>query len=204
MAEHVWTVICQTAIVDRRSERVSIINAANQLTVNTVTQADLDRALADGKAGFVIPVEFDLVTSWCRSDPNVPERPNARVVLVEPQGGAIMEAPLDIDMEDFPAATTVRHITEFPFSGVGRYWYAIELQVGGSKEEPEWRQLARHPMEAKFGVRPSLPTAPEQPSSPPQPAEPSSGSPPAPARPSPRRASPKPRRRGSSPRRGRK
>jgi hypothetical protein len=63
MINHVWSVLCETSLLDQDSKLISLINCLEQITISE--ESAPDKAL---------PLVVNLVSAWVRSDLNTPSR----------------------------------------------------------------------------------------------------------------------------------
>jgi hypothetical protein len=137
MIEHVWTVVCSRAVVDRFSNNVSIQNVIEQFSVR-----------AEPKPGALIPVPFEVMTLWARSDFSVPASGTERLTLYSPSGVKIGERVSSLDL----TGNVRRYRTRTTFDGLpagepGRYVFQVELQ---EENKDEWYGVATVPLEVIF------------------------------------------------------
>ena len=138
---HIWSVFCRTALTDKDSNAVSLLECIDAIT-----------------AGFKgeepppdIPVNSTLVTFWRRSDPNGPERGRVRILLEGPDGKPIREVPYQVDLSEHPSGRVTVGILGLPYRGDGVYEFVVSL------EDPETgapREVARLPVPVKVEHEP--------------------------------------------------
>jgi len=126
MAQHVWSVICARSIIDSDSNNISLIDVLEQLTVGP---------LPEEPGTLVIPVNFEVVTLWSRSN-HQGGRWRSRLVMITPQGTNHASAPMDVDLTRFERVRNRARTMGLQYEGPGRYEFRIELQ-----EDGEWRQV---------------------------------------------------------------
>jgi hypothetical protein len=137
MIDHVWTVVCSRAIVDRSSNNVSIQNVLEQFSVR-----------AEPKPDALIAVPFEVMTLWARSDFSVPASGSERLTLYSPSGVKIGERVFALDlMGNVRRYRTRASFNGLPASEPGRYAFRVELQEG---DDDEWRAVAAVPLEVIF------------------------------------------------------
>jgi hypothetical protein len=193
MAEHVWSILCASSIIDRETQAVSLLNIVEVLTI-TEPAAMLKQAL-ETKAAF--QVQMELWSQWVRSDYATPETAMMRCSLVAPDEH-FPPQPFPVSLEETTTAHTKLRVSLFPFRGAGVYVWIVEKRVGDLNN---WEVVAQVPFEMTVNLEESpipSPSAPEPLSAPTPAAPPGSSSQPGPSRPSRRRASQAPRQRGSS------
>lgn len=132
MVDHVWSVLCGQAIVDERSNNVSLINVLETVTfVGPAPPADGDVRL---------PFEAELVSVWTRSDPDIAAYGQAKLLIQTPSGKQ-REGPLvEIDLSDQLVFKTIG-VVALPFSELGLYYFIVQLQ-----HKDEWVQVSKIPL----------------------------------------------------------
>ena len=137
MIDHVWTVLCSRAVIDKDSNNASLETA---LEIVTVMGAPLPQAM--------LPIPFDVMTAWIRADPDIPCRGKMRLVFVLPSGetfGSPIEAEIDLTGNERHRQKV--HFPGLPVAEAGRHIARVELQNEG---ESEWHQVAAVPLTIIF------------------------------------------------------
>lgn len=136
MIGHAWTVFCLQAIIDQRTNTVTLVNAIEQLNV----PADL----SPGDKGPMC----EIATLWYRTDPDVPAKGKAQFRILGPNGEETTLYELEIDLSEYERLRSVRGIqVEAPMLD-GRYFIRVYLW---NEELEAWEQVAAVPI--KVGVR---------------------------------------------------
>lgn len=133
MIDHVWTVVCSRAVIDRESNNVSLQNVLEQVTIATEPMPKT-----------LMPLPFDVVTLWARADPDQPCSGRMRLTLVFPSGGTF-EAPLEAEID---LSKVERNRQRFRFPGLpmaesGRHIFRVELI---QNDQLDWHQVASVPL----------------------------------------------------------
>lgn len=136
MIDHVWTVVCSRAVIDRDSNNVSLQNVIEQFTITEEPRPEA-----------VIPIRMDVVTLWARADLDVPDRGRMRLTLRSPSGVEVRQAELEIDLTEFKRHRARARFERMPASEPGRHVFQVELQ---NDEEGQWLQVAAIPVEVIF------------------------------------------------------
>lgn len=136
MIDHVWTVVCSQAIVDRDSNNVSLQNVIEQITIADVPKPD-----------GIIPLGLQVMTLWARSDFDVPSRGQARLTLLLPSGKSAKEFESILDLSEARRLRTGLRVEGFPASESGRYSFRVEFRNEG---EELWHLGATVPIEVVF------------------------------------------------------
>lgn len=136
MLDHIWTVLCSRAMVDKYTNTVSLEGVIEQMTVR-----------GQPVPGTATPANLDAMTLWARRDPNIPTQARARLSVISPSGKTLGATEYDVHLEE-----TERHrqritFPAFPLETAGRYVFRVEVQpdVGG-----EWLECASVPLSVAF------------------------------------------------------
>jgi len=137
MIDHVWTVVCSQAVIDRDTNNVSLHNVAEQITIQ-------DRPDPDASA--LIPLE--VVTLWARSDLSIPSRGQGRFTFVSPSGKTKVGPTLfDIDLSEYRRYRTRTRLRVLPVGEPGRYIFRVDYK---DENGQRWRKVAAVPLEVTF------------------------------------------------------
>ena len=69
----IWAVLCQSAVIDKDTNNVSLLNVIEEVKVPAKPPAELTAT----DLNLISPATFELVTLWTRSDPGAEERGRA-------------------------------------------------------------------------------------------------------------------------------
>jgi len=145
MIDHVWTVVCSRAVIDRESNNVSLQNIIDQINIRGEPIPDS-----------VVAVQVEVVTSWVRADFDVPSQATTRLTFLSPSGNVLGSFESDIDLSEYERFRARAKFEGLPMPEPGRYAFRMELKnIGGS----EWHEVATIPLKIVFG---SPETEPEQ------------------------------------------
>jgi hypothetical protein len=136
MIDHVWTVVCSRAVIDRESNNVSLENVLEQLTIST-----------GPKPGGLLPIRIDVMTLWVRSDFNVPATGTGRVTFVSPSGAESELLEFPINLEEHQRFRSRARYQALPLAESGRYSFRVDLRVDGAEE---WQTVSVVPLEVNF------------------------------------------------------
>jgi hypothetical protein len=136
MIDHIWSILCSNSIIDIETNNVSILNVIDQITVNAEPSPD----------GF-LPMPFEVVTLWVRSEKDSPAQGMERLLLVSPSSETTVAAEAVIDL-----TKADRHRHRVKFSGIpakeqGRHYFKVEVK---ESTDTEWRQVAAIPLMIMF------------------------------------------------------
>jgi len=144
MIQHMWTIPCRVAIIDRTTNNVSLIDIVEEVTV-----APPDAELAAGVPR--VPILFDIMTLWRRENPDQPETGFSKMSLLSPQGAVLVEAETDVDLRTFKRCRATTKLVGIPVAGPGIYHLRLERRADTSMP---WEEVARVPLDVS--VEPAL------------------------------------------------
>lgn len=137
MIDHVWTVFCTDAVIDRDSNNVSIYNAIEQITIRGEPQPK-----------GVLNIPFTIISLWVRSDFDVPGQAQARLTLYSPsRKKKLLEKEYDIDLIESERLRTRWYLQGLPIAEPGRHTFQLQLRIKG---EDKWRKVASIPLKIVF------------------------------------------------------
>jgi len=136
MIDHVWTVICSRAVIDKESNNVSLQNVLEQFNIQ-----------AEPKPDGLLITTFDLMTLWARSEVDIPSRGRSRTTFITPSGETIGSFEVEIDLFEHERNRNRLRFNDLPAREPGRHIFRVELQNEG---ESEWHQVAVVPLTLVF------------------------------------------------------
>ncbi len=141
MIEHVWSVLCAQAVVDKTTNNISLFNVIEQL------QISVSQPLPEGTQS--VPFPHNIVSTWQRADYEVPAETRARIRLKGPTREYEGQAPFEVNIqeEDIHRRRTVVSLTHIPLSGPGLYHFIIEQE---DQSTDGWVQVAKLPLEVRL------------------------------------------------------
>jgi len=151
MIDHVWSVLCQRATIDKDSNLISLLNSIEQLEV----QAEIVELTASGPVPVVgerasipisvVPIEAEVVSLWARRDVHQSAHGLGRLMWEDPAGKqTALGNGFDIDLTQFERLRTRVRLNGLPVSGWGRYYMVVEYRE--SEGDVAWRAAARLPL----------------------------------------------------------
>lgn len=150
MAEHIWSVLCDDAVIDARTKKVSLHSVVERLTI-----ADFDKKLRafTKKDNVAAATRLWLVSWWERSNPEKAEIFDTRVVVRSPGGERIFNADdaIAVDLEKATRGRVFTQIPGLPLRGAGSYKILVESKAPSGK----WRRVARLPLDVQFADSPT-------------------------------------------------
>jgi len=140
VAEHVWSVLCYRASVDKVTNNISLLHVIEQLHLPYSEDWLWERVRSSGSEG--ISSSMELVSYWVRSDFDEPESSTMRARLILPNGESRPTDPVSIGLNEHKSSRNRLQLAGISFGGFGVYWFAIEEEVGD-----EWVERSRVPLE---------------------------------------------------------
>lgn len=137
MIEHVWTVLCLHAVIDRDSNSVSLLDVVEELNIGHTPARESNLVFS-----------LDLMTLWVRADRDVPVQGRGRVTFLSPSG-EITDGPFefDIDLSQHRRNRSKGRFRALHINEPGQHRFLVELQ---GEDETEWNQVATVPIEVNF------------------------------------------------------
>lgn len=136
MIDHIWTLICSNAIIDKDTNNVSIFNVIEQLTIpNSFLEKD------------IIGIRFEIITLWSRTNPIEPSIGNSIIDLYAPNGKLLKSLESKLDLSTYERLRTRGQFEGLPFKGDGIYRFVIKYR---SDQLERWKKVASIPLQIKI------------------------------------------------------
>lgn len=145
MARHVWSVLCDRAIVDRETGQVSMLNVVEKFIIHDESLERFEERVGDATG---VAHRLHLVSWWVRSNYERPEVANVRLRWRFSSGKGIEHPPLEVSLEQTNSARTLLRMQGVPWRGVGRYW--LDVQLAAPRKRGGWQTVAEIPLEVVF------------------------------------------------------
>lgn len=116
--EHIWTIVCQITSEDKNTSALSLINVLENISFS----ADIPESEADD---VVIPLNFHLVTTWCREETDSSDENEVKVRLMSPTGEDLGGPDLKISFNESQNTRYNVNFQGFPYKGDGIYRYVL-------------------------------------------------------------------------------
>jgi hypothetical protein len=136
MIDHVWTVVCSSAVIDRETNNISIHNVIERLTIHA-------EPVPDG----ALPIQLHIASLWARSDFAQPAKGTARMTLHTSSGPRQDRPELDVNLMEHSRARTIWKVGSLPVPGPGRYTFRIDFKP---ENGTRWKRVAAVPLEVVF------------------------------------------------------
>lgn len=140
MVEHIWSVLCSRAVIDRDTNNATLIDVVEQIVINGIPQEP-------GSPALILPAMMNLVSLWRREDADRPVQALGRVRLRSPGGDVIKDFTFPIDLQKAPRSRINGKIAGLPVPMAGTYRFLVEWR---ENEDSDWQQVASIPLEVVF------------------------------------------------------
>ncbi len=136
MADHIWSVVCRSAIIDRYTNTVSLLNIIESAEFSP------DQPISEGKEWHNLQSDAFIVSYLIRSDLEQPEQCQIRVKVVAPDGTKNdKEIIIEADLSEHARFRGIFHLKGLPFWSSGVHWFYVAL-----KNDGRWKEISRIPI----------------------------------------------------------
>lgn len=140
--DHVWTVLCRKRILEAQTNKVSLIDIPERLSLPRQKIEEAEEQAADNR-NVVIPFECSLVSMFWRDRPA--GKWDYRIDVKAPDGKTRPQDPIDIPANDQPGSHRVFFdFGALTFHGIGTYYFNVRMKADGAKR---WKRVARIPFQ---------------------------------------------------------
>lgn len=133
---HIWTVACSRAVIDKDSNNVSLQNILEGLTIRD-----------EPKPKGVLPIELDVVSFWTRESNSDPETALSRLRFISPSGETLGEFKTTVDLTEYERSRTKITFRGLPLDEEGIYQFRVDHK---RSEAGRWRKVAEVPLKVEF------------------------------------------------------
>ncbi|PIS23038.1 hypothetical protein COT49_02235 [candidate division WWE3 bacterium CG08_land_8_20_14_0_20_40_13] len=146
MIKHIWSVLCQRSVVDSQSNNVSLIDVFEQLQVGISPFDSSDTSVSEGIS---IPVQYELVNFWSKTNEVVEEKGSIRIVLLDPKGKEIKRMDKDLIIpQTNRRMREINKIQGISLKGNGIYNFVVSIK---QEDSDLYITVAEIPLEVKIG-----------------------------------------------------
>ncbi len=136
MAEHLWSVLCGRAVIDKYTGTLSIFDVREAITVGVPEEAPQP---------IIVPIPITMASLWLRSETDIGETGTARFRMVRPDGTAGPPQELEVNLDTGPRSRTLFYANAMQVGGSGTYHFTVEYK-GADEPDDAWVEVARHPL----------------------------------------------------------
>ena len=139
----VWALLCETTIVDRDTNNVSLINVVDEITV----PASPPQGPRGPAIETVVDLDLRMAILWARSSSDVPETGEARIRVIAPDDRISVSSEVEVDLSHSQRMRAVGHLLESPFPSwqEGQYLFKIESKTA----DLGWQEMFELPLWVK-------------------------------------------------------
>lgn len=137
MIEHIWSVVCGKSTTDRESNNLSLLDILEQ--VNLLGPAP------DPGTNVALPLQFELVSLWSKSNLGEPEQSVSRIRMIAPDNTEILSNEFPVNLTEHARMRTQMKSIMFPLHGAGRYTFTVEIR----RADNNWDMVARIPVQVE-------------------------------------------------------
>ena len=147
MAEHIWTVLCHRACVDRETNLISLLEATEKVVV---PPGQLEKARAASPKAkshrLLARVQMQLATWWKRTQRDEPEQTLSRLSMIDVDGEEFSSHEVPVPLDEFAGFRAVANIEAIPIDrGSGTMWFRVSR-----RDDDEWTLVASIPLEIEI------------------------------------------------------
>jgi hypothetical protein len=132
MIEHVWSVLCKSSSIDKRTNNISLFEVIETIRIDWFGMPTVSLA----------PME--IVSLWTRDVVNTPAYGQARIYVTSPSGHDSLHQIQDIDLRSYRRVRVRYIVSALHVDGLGLYNFSVEHR---DHEHGEWRHVARLPLD---------------------------------------------------------
>ena len=134
----IWAVLCERVVIDRETNNLSLFNVVEEVQV----PAQQPRSLTEVLDESVIPISFELVVLWVRSELQLPEKGFGRVRVLLPGDKDDLIQEYEVDLTKFLRLRSRLRLLGLPAGGEGVYLFKVDGKSSGQ----EWTELFELPL----------------------------------------------------------
>ena len=142
MIKHIWSVLCRKSSIDSETNNISLNDVFEQLGVDVTSN--------NGKFPEVVnlPIEFEIVSMWCREVLEKHLKADIQIELVNPTGKKMKEFAEKVDMPvNMKRLRTRLRVVGFTVDMSGDYFFKVKVKEEG---HAEYEQVAKLPLEVNL------------------------------------------------------
>lgn len=146
--KHVWSILCQSSVVDQQSNNLSIHQVLEQLNVDL---SEKDRKLLnnDPKVDKVIgvPFNFQVISMWQSLNNKINPVANAEIELYDPIGQSLQKIEFKLQFEkDKPRMRSIISSPILRITNKGLYIFKVRIKEGDTNT---FSEVAEIPLEVR-------------------------------------------------------
>lgn len=130
MIKNSFSLICGHAVIDERTKHLSIFDVIERINVN-----------ADSEKTVKIPMHFDLVSVWMKSEIDNSDSGVSRISLCKPNGKSNNILEVDIDLTDSTFFRSIINFSGIELQGPGEYKFIVDFK----QNDDTWEKVSEVP-----------------------------------------------------------
>jgi len=140
MIKHNFSLLCSRTSVDENTKSLSIFDVIEQIFV-----------CAESSEIVRIPLHFEIISHWRRTDNNVPAKGLVRVYLKDPKGITKRKLEMNIELTEAPFFRSIVRVSGLELRGPGEYNFIVDLQ----QEDGKWKKVTSIPFIVNYERTPN-------------------------------------------------
>ena len=135
----VWAILCESAVTDRDTNRVSLFNVIEDIMIHTpppTSPTESDRQYT------LVPMKFEMVVLWARSNSDEPEHGEGRYRIVGPGDQELDSEEFEVDLTQHLRLRGHHQFSSLPYWNEGIYSLKLEYKPPNSV----WQELFELPL----------------------------------------------------------
>ncbi|MCX6053737.1 MAG: hypothetical protein NTZ74_02250 [Chloroflexi bacterium] len=140
MIKHNFSLLCSRTSVDENTKSLSIFDVIEQILV-----------CAEPTEIVRIPLNFEIISHWRRTDINIPAKGLVRVYLKDPKGITKRKLEMNIELTDAPFFRSIIRVSGIELRGPGEYNFIVDLQ----QDDGKWKEVTSIPFNVNYEKSPN-------------------------------------------------
>lgn len=143
MAKVLWSILCEKAVIDQISKTVSLHSLLEKVEISP----DIRNIIEEGTKTPAIPIRFDLVTLFSRSNIEQPETAIVRLAVKKPNTKKKAHQEETIDLVSAGKGRLIIGFPAITYTGEGDYIFYIEQKHTDKSDNIKWKKMSETSIE---------------------------------------------------------
>lgn len=149
--KHVWSIMCESSIVDRDSNNISIHKVLEQLNISLSPENEVQRKKNGINKPFGVTFPFQIVSLWQSINPKITPVADAEIELFDSIGQSLQTVKFTFTFEkDKPRLRTIISSPVINVIDSGVYLFKIKIKESG---ESNFSEVAEIPLEVRVNKK---------------------------------------------------
>ena len=136
----IWAILCQSAVIDKDSNNVSLLNIIEEITIPAEPPL-IEQPAGEDISQLIGPGLFDFVILWSRSDPEVAEHGLGRIRLLLPNNEPLFTSTeFEVDLTRYLRSRLRSKFPGFPTRRGEIIRGIYDFVVESRSEGDEWEE----------------------------------------------------------------